>query len=101
MLWTFNGSLPALPWSWGTLYGGWVVEKGSGKIFIGRGFGVNGTQVIRLSTAGIYDNYITVADVNFTENWKCLWSCNSGNPQILIAGGVLIPISTWRFAVLR
>lgn len=87
LLWTFNGNLPALPWSWGSLYGGWVVEKSTGNIFIGKGAVGTGTQVIRLTSAGVYDNYITVADPNFTENWKCLWSCNNGNPQILIAGG--------------
>lgn len=87
LLWTFSGTLPVLPWNWGSLYGGWVVEKSTGKIFIGQGAGLSGLRVIRLSSAGVYDNYTTVINPNFTENWKILWSCNSGNPQILIAGG--------------
>ena len=87
LLWTFSGTLPALPWNWGSLYGGWVVEKSTGKIFIGQGAGSGGLRVIRLSSAGVYDNFITVADPNFLESWKYLWSCNSGNPQLLIAGG--------------
>ncbi len=87
LLWTFNGVLVVPSWTWGTLYGGWVVEKSSGNVFIGPGVNTSGVRIIRLSAAGVYDNYITVADPFFWETWKFLWSCNSGNPRILIAGG--------------
>lgn len=87
LLWTFNGVLVIPAWTWGTLYGGWVVEKSSGNVFIGPGVKTTGIQVIRLSAAGVYDNYITAADPFFWETWKFLWSCNNGNPRILIAGG--------------
>lgn len=86
--WTFAGSLTTPSWAFGGSYGGWVVEKNTGKIFLGQGLILPaGSKVIRLSTAGVYDNFITSASSNFSENWKMIWSCNSGTPQILIGGG--------------
>jgi gliding motility-associated-like protein len=85
--WTFNGVLTTPIWEFGAIMGGWVVEKNSGSIYLGQGIDANGFRIVRLNTNGLYDNYITGADVNFKENWKMLWNCNNGNPQILIAGG--------------
>ncbi len=85
--WTFNGTLTTPSWAFGTTYGGWVVEKSSGNIFLGQGIAAFGSQIIRLTSSGIYDNYITTSDLNFSENWKMIWNCNSGTPQILVAGG--------------
>ncbi len=86
--WTFNGSLSIPSWTFGTYYGGWMVEKPSGNIYLGQGFNfATGFQVIRINTFGLYDNYITTASSNFTEAWKMYWNCNNGSPQILIAGG--------------
>jgi gliding motility-associated-like protein len=90
--WTFNGVLTSPMWQFGFACGGWVVEKPSGKIYLGQGvtalagFGL-GTRTIRLTTDGLYDNYITTADVDFQENWKMIWNCNNGTPQIFICGG--------------
>jgi hypothetical protein len=86
--WTFNGSLTIPSWTFGTYYGGWRVEKPSGNIYLGQGFNFStGFQVIRINTFGLYDNFITTANSNFTEAWKMFWNCNNGSPQILIAGG--------------
>jgi len=86
--WTFSGSLAVPAWTFGTYYGGWVVEKTTGNVYLGQGFQpINGFQVIRLSSTGIYDNYITTGNPSFREDWKMIWSCNNGSPQILIAGG--------------
>jgi gliding motility-associated-like protein len=87
LLWTFSGTLAVPDWSWGQSYGGWVVEKSSGNIFVGQGFIPGGTRVMRLSSVGLYDNYITIPNSTMLENWKMLWNCNNGNPQILVAGG--------------
>lgn len=88
--WTFNGSLTVPSWSYGTYYGGWMVEKPSGNVYLGQGFSPGtGFRVIRISTTGLYDNYITTANASFMEAWKMFWSCNNGSPQILIAGGGL------------
>jgi gliding motility-associated-like protein len=87
LLWTFSGSLTTPFWNFGNSYGGWVVDKTNGNILLGQGLAGAGFSVIRLNTAGVYDNYITTANSSFTENWKMIWSCNSGTPKILIAGG--------------
>ncbi|MCX6317257.1 MAG: SprB repeat-containing protein [Bacteroidetes bacterium] len=86
--WVFNGTLAVPSWSFGTYWGGWMVEKPTGNIYLGQGFNpTTGFQVIRVSTTGLYDNFITTANANFREAWKMLWSCNNGSPQILVAGG--------------
>jgi hypothetical protein len=86
--WTFNGTLAIPSWSFGSYWGGWMVEKPTGNIYLGQGFNpTTGFQVIRVSTTGLYDNYITTANPNFREAWKMLWSCNNGSPEILVAGG--------------
>jgi hypothetical protein len=86
--WTFSGSLAIPSWSFGTYWGGWMVEKPTGNVYLGQGFNpTTGFQVIRISTTGLYDNYITNANPNFREAWKMYWSCNNGSPQILVAGG--------------
>ncbi|HNP55060.1 MAG TPA: hypothetical protein PKK69_10580, partial [Ferruginibacter sp.] len=86
--WTFSGSLTVPAWSFGTYYGGWVVEKNSGRVYLGQGFAPGaGWQVIRLNADGVYDNYITPGNTSFQENWKMIWSCNNGTPQIIAAGG--------------
>ena len=86
LLWTFSGRLANPAWNFGGAYGGWVVEKTTGNIYAGQG-GSPGFQVIRLNTLGIYDNYITVRNPNFLENWKMAWNCDGGTPKIFIAGG--------------
>jgi gliding motility-associated-like protein len=85
--WTFNGVLSAPLWEFGQTMGGWVVEKSSGNVYLGQGFVANGFRVIRLNSNGLYDNYISTVNTNFRENWKMIWNCNNGIPQILIGGG--------------
>ncbi|HEX7904814.1 MAG TPA: gliding motility-associated C-terminal domain-containing protein [Chitinophagaceae bacterium] len=86
LLWTFTGSLTSPFWNFGGSYGGWVVDKVGGGVFLGQGLS-SGFSVVRLDANGLYDNYITTPNNSFTENWKMIWSCNSGSPKILIAGG--------------
>lgn len=85
--WTFNGSISTPSWVYGQNYGGAIVEKSSGDIYVGQGITFSGFRVIKLTTAGVYDNFITIANPNFRENWKMYWNCNNGVPEILIAGG--------------
>lgn len=86
--WTFSGSLAIPSWSFGLYYGGWVVDKNTGAIYLGQGFAPGGGhRIIRLNAAGVYDNFITTANISFMENWKMVWSCNAGSPKILVAGG--------------
>ncbi|MCX6188441.1 MAG: T9SS type A sorting domain-containing protein [Bacteroidetes bacterium] len=86
--WTFSGALTVPSWTFGTYYGGWVVDKSTGNTYLGQGFAPGGGfRIIRLNPSGTYDNYITSGNPNFMENWKMLWSCNNGSPQIIVAGG--------------
>ncbi len=86
--WTFSGTLVNPAWSFGTYYGGWVVDKSNGSVYLGQGFEyTHGFSIIRLTTAGLYDNYISTPNASFREDWKMFWNCNNGSPQILIAGG--------------
>ncbi|MBS1742060.1 MAG: T9SS type A sorting domain-containing protein [Bacteroidetes bacterium] len=86
--WTFSGVLTLPAWNFGPYFGGWVVDKSSGSIYMGQGFDFNtGFIVVRLTTTGLYDNFTTVGNPNFRENWKMIWNCNAGSPQIIVAGG--------------
>ncbi|MFZ1529423.1 MAG: SprB repeat-containing protein [Ferruginibacter sp.] len=87
LLWTFNGLLTIPSWQAGYYYGGWVVDKGTGALYIGQGFAYEGFRVIRVSTTGLYDNYISTGNPAFQEAWKMYWFCNNGTPQIICAGG--------------
>lgn len=84
--WTFNGSLGTPCWEFGGSRGGWVVDKINSKIYLGQGLQEAGFRVIRLDNDGLYDNYITNADRDYTQNWKMAWTCNGGSPEIYIAG---------------
>lgn len=86
--WTFNGATTNPAWTFGPYYGGWVVDKNSGNIYLGQGFNpATGYQVVRISTTGLYDNYISAGNTAFNENWKMYWNCNNGSPRILVVGG--------------
>lgn len=86
LLWTFNGTLLNPAWSFGPYYGGWVVDKGTGQVYLGQGF-APGFRIIRINALGVYDNFISIANPAFMENWKMIWRCNNGDPQIMVAGG--------------
>lgn len=86
--WTFSGTLTIPAWTFGTYYGGWVVDKNTGHVYLGQGFAPSGGhRIIRINTIGVYDNYISTANGSFLENWKMLWTCTSGAAQLMIAGG--------------
>ncbi len=83
--WTFNGVLTTPVWEFGQNYGGWIVEKQTGRIYLGNGISTFLNKIIRLNTSGVYDNYISTG-TNFST-WKMLWNCNNGNPEILAGSG--------------
>ena len=86
LLWTFTGTLTVPLWNFGNNYGGWVVEKTTGNIYVGQG-GNSSFQIIRLNPAGVYDGYISANDARFLENWRMIWNCDGGTPKIMAAGG--------------
>lgn len=88
LAWTYNGINTIPSWTFGPYYGGFVVEKSTGNVYLGQGFSFGtGYRVARISTTGLYDNYISTGNPSFNENWKMYWNCNNGTPQILIVGG--------------
>ena len=104
LIWTFTGTTILPAWAFGPYYGGFVVEKSTGNVYLGQGFApATGYRIVRINTTGLYDNYISAGNPGFNEAWKLYWNCNSGSPQILIVGGgtsstlnmgILIPPAT-------
>jgi gliding motility-associated-like protein len=84
--WTFNGVLTVPVWEFGQYNGGWVVEKQTGKIYLGQGNRNGQREFIRLNTNGLYDNFI-VSNNNTFNMWKMYWNCNNGNPEIWSGSG--------------
>ena len=89
-LWVFNGSVPSIGWN--SAAGGWdylsnaKVDKVTGKVYVGIGYDPSGgTQVVRINSAGAYDNFETPQDPNFVEIWSFLYNCGTGS--VLALGG--------------
>ena len=89
-LWVFMGSVPAAGWN--TVAGMPVnylsnikVDKATNKVYVGQASNNFGVQAIRLTSAGVYDNFITVMSTNFTEIWSFVDNCATGS--IVILGG--------------
>lgn len=98
LLWTFNGTLAVPSWEFGQGNGGWVVEKQTGRTYLGRGTraGFVIRDFIRLNANGLYDNFI-IAPTDFFNMWKMLWNCNNGNPRIWAGGGGTITNACYMF----
>ena len=90
-VWVFNGSVGSISWnSWssglGKNYAGNIlVEKSTGKIYVGKGHDANSTSVIRLNTAGAYDNFQSALNTDFQEDWGIGYNCV--NSTLLALGG--------------
>jgi hypothetical protein len=86
--WVFNGNLPSISWSTDGDIGGvanFVVNKGSGKCYLGSPFEYSGTRVVRLDTNGNYDNFVTTPASTMRENWDFTYDCSTGS--ICVFGG--------------
>jgi gliding motility-associated-like protein len=80
--WTFNGSVTSISWS--SIPSGYlsdlVVDKSSGKIYTGQGFNpATGAIAIRLTTAGIYDNFVSTPSPTLYEFWEMKIDCSNGS----------------------
>lgn len=89
LIWTFSGYIAGQNWYSTGRYshiGNFVVEKTSGKVFIGQGYNpAFGATIARLDSSGIYDNFISKSNISFNEIWEMNFSCDQGN--ILGMGG--------------
>ena len=88
LLWTFSGQI--ISTGWGSQQSGvngsvgnFAVDKITSKTYVGQG--ANFPTVIRLTSAGAYDNYVTPINNLFQELWEMNFSCLTGD--ILIVGG--------------
>ncbi len=88
LLWTFGGIVSTANWN-GCPYpytSNFVVDKLSGKCYTGQGFNfLTGAIVVRLNTAGIYDNFISIANSNYQEVWELKINCATG--AVIAMGG--------------
>ncbi|MBP6624338.1 MAG: gliding motility-associated C-terminal domain-containing protein [Chitinophagaceae bacterium] len=88
LLWTFNGVLVSPSWNSGAVVGkvsNFVVDKLSGKFYMGQGWVSTGTVIVRCDANGNYDNFISTANSNFEELWEMNFDCSNG--KILGFGG--------------
>ncbi|CAM6004428.1 unnamed protein product [Sphagnum balticum] len=90
-LWVFMGSVPAIGWTTvdGTPrndLGNIKVDRNTNKIYVSAAYNNGGVQAIRLTSAGLYDNFETaLPDSSFTEIWSFLANCVNGS--LLALGG--------------
>ncbi len=89
LLWTFNGAVPSAFWSSvGDMYrcpSNFLIEKTTGRCYVGQTFTTTGTQVIRLDPNGNYDNFISNTNSVMLEIWDMAFNCTNG--QIYACGG--------------
>ena len=91
LLWTFNGVVPSQGWSsLGTtinspMPSNFLVDRVTGKSYMGQAFAIIGTRVVRVDQNGIYDNFISIADSLWIECWDMAYDC--GNSSVMVLGG--------------
>ena len=102
--WTFSGNIASISWNsfsasnGNTNYAGNIyVDKGTGKIYVSKGHDGTATTVVRLTTAGVYDNFITSTNSNFQEAWGLKYNCTDST-LLAVGGG---PSSNINMAVIN
>lgn len=88
LVWTFLGTVATVPWYSNVIsnyVGNFIVDKYTNKIYIGQGYNTaTGSRIVRLDSAGVYNNFISVPVANMQEVWDFTFNCNTGD---LIAYG--------------
>ena len=82
LLWTFTGIVNSIGWNSGgdgADPSNFVVEKLTGKCYIGQAVAVNGSVIVRIDPNGNYDNFVSNQDYNFKEVWDMLINCQTGS----------------------
>lgn len=88
--WVFMGSVSAISWNTtGVTPRDYLsnakVDRATNKIYVSQAGENAGVRIIRLTSAGAYDNFVTVPDSNFTDVWSFLINCRA--ETILTLGG--------------
>lgn len=84
----FNGTVPGISWSSEGVEddpGNIVVERTTGKVYIGEGVQDFGARIVRLDVSGNYDNFVSITNNQFIECWGLVFNCGTG--KIYVAGG--------------
>lgn len=89
-LWVSNGGAPGWTSLGGPSYSinymsNFKIDKVTNKIYFGQAFDVNGVQGIRLTSAGLYDNFISSQTPNAQGMCSFLPDCTNGS--MLFLGG--------------
>jgi gliding motility-associated-like protein len=80
VLWVFAGTVPSINWeSYG--YGAvdisnFICIKATGQLYIGQCDYNTGARIIRLNSAGQYDNFVSIPQNTFQEVWDMIYNCN-------------------------
>ncbi|MBK9283361.1 MAG: gliding motility-associated C-terminal domain-containing protein [Sphingobacteriaceae bacterium] len=105
LLWTFSGTVIPISWTSqgpGNEYlGNFVVNKNTGKTYVGVGYDMNNqVRIIRLDAAGNYDNWVTPY-LYTVEVWDMLFHCSSGTVYEMggstianLSGGIIDQITS-------
>jgi gliding motility-associated-like protein len=106
-LWVFGGSVPAVSWNTVCNACGGLnllsdarVDKATNKVYVSQALSGSGIQIIRLTSSGSYDNFISTPNSDFVEGWSLINDCVTGSILALGGGttsnlnmGVIDPVS--------
>jgi len=87
LIWTFNCAITSLFWNTSNPYiSNFIIDKSNNKIYTGEGWNNSiGARIIRLTSTGIYDNFISSANTQYEECWEFQFNCATGD--IIVMGG--------------
>lgn len=86
LVWTFAGAVGSITWSSGSTYAAnFLSEKTTSKTYVGDCPVSTGARIIRLDINGIYDNFVSTQNNQWTELWDMGYNCGTG--QVYGLGG--------------
>lgn len=87
--WVFGGSIINPSWTSAPINNyasNFGVNRMNSKCFIGQGYNGTGSQVVRLTATGNYDNFINAANMQFQEVWDMGFHCITADVFVLGGG---------------
>ena len=87
--WIFSGVILTPVWSTTpggfSFEGNFLVDRSTGKTYIGQGVNTVNNQIVRLNAAGNYDNFITAPNIQLQEVWDMGFRCPTN--EVMVFGG--------------
>jgi len=87
-IWTFAGTVASQGFPGGSSASypaNFLVDKVSGKTYVGDCPVGSGARMVRLDIGGLYDNFVTTVNAQWTELWDMGYNCGTG--QVYGIGG--------------